>query len=142
VTPRDALGALGGTSPILAIKPSRFEEGSSLMTRKGTWRTATSSSYSGGKAVYATSSGASATFTFNGRTAAFVAPRSKVRSSVRVYLDGSLVKTYSLYSATAQHRVVLYSTGLLPYGRHTVRVVNAYAGGRTRADVDAFVVFR
>ena len=142
VTPRDAVGNWGAPLLSRVVAPSRYEEGTSLARYGGTWATASSTASSGGKTRYTTASGASVTLTFNGRTAALVAPMGPSRSSFKVYLDGVYIKTVSLYASTTRHRVVVYTTGTLASTTHTLKLVHTRVGSRIRADVDAFVVLR
>ena len=62
--------------------------------------------------------------------------RSFTSGSMRVYVDGTLVSTVDLYAATATVRAVLW-TAAVPYGSHTVRVVNLPVSGRTLMAIDA-----
>jgi hypothetical protein len=142
VTPRDAAGNTG--TPIMSrvVGPVRYEESSSLAKYAGSWGTASSTAYSGGRTRYTTASGASVTFTFNGRTGAVVAPTGRTRSSFKVYVDGAYVKTISLYSSTNKSRVVVFTTGTMAYKTHTIRLVHTRVGSRIRGEVDAFVVLR
>lgn len=142
VTPRTSGGALGTATLSRVVTPLRYEEGSSLATKSGTWLPSSSSTASGGRTVYTTATGAVMTFTFNGRTAALVAPMGPTRSSFKVYLDGVYQKTVSLYSSATKSRVVVYTTGTLAYKTHTLKLVHARVGSRIRGEVDAFVVLR
>lgn len=142
VTPRTSAGALGTATLSRVVTPLRYEEGSSLAAKTGTWLSSPSSTASGGRTVYTTATGAGITFSFNGRTAALVAPMGSTRSSFKVYLDGVYQKTVSLYSPTTKSRVVVYTTGTLAYKLHTLKLVHARVGSRIRGEVDAFVVLR
>jgi subtilisin family serine protease len=142
VTPRDAVGNAGTPLMSRIVTPVRYEESSGLVKYAGTWGTASSTAFSGGRTRYTTASGASATFTFNGRTGAVIAPTGPTRSSFKVYVDGVLVKTVSLYSSTTKNRVVVYTTGTMAYRTHTIKLVHTRVGSRIRGEVDAFVVLR
>jgi hypothetical protein len=111
------------TSP--EIRVSRFNEGAAALSYAGTWRTAASKSYIGGKVRYSTSRGATATFQFDGRSVALIAPRGPTRGSARIYLDGRYVTTVSLYRSTFRARQIVFAANWSDAGRHrlTVRVV-------------------
>ena len=57
-------------------------------------------------------------------------------------MDGVFVTTISLYNAASQSRQVLFTTGFLASGKHTLRLVNTRVGSRSRGEVDGFVVLR
>jgi subtilisin family serine protease len=142
VTARDAAG--NATAPLVTrvITPVRYEETTSLAKYAGSWSSSTQTSASGGKTRFTSGSGASVTFSFNGRTGALVAPLGPTKSSLKVYVDGAYVKTISLYASTTRPRTIVYTTGTLGAGTHTLKLVNVRVGSRIRADVDAFVVLR
>jgi hypothetical protein len=74
---------------------------------------------------------------------AWVAPKSKGRGKAAVYLDGAKVATVDLFSARTLARQVVFSKGNLdPATPHTLEVRNLGTAGRSRVDVDAFVVLR
>ena len=74
---------------------------------------------------------------------AWVAPKSKPRGKTAVYLDGAKVATVDLFSARTLARQVVFSRGNLdPATPHTLEVRNLGTAGRSRVDVDAFVVVR
>ncbi len=93
---------------------------------------------------YAATRGAKATLFLTGGEVAWVAPKSKTRGKATVYLDGAKVATVGLFSARTLARQVVFSKGNLdPATPHTLEVRNlGTAAGRSRVDVDAFVVLR
>lgn len=108
-------------------------------TRTGTWTAVSSTAASGGSYVYASAAGASATYTFTGRTIAWVAPKTALSGSAKVYLDGVLATTVNLYSATTVNRAVVYTKAWTTVGTHTIKIVVVGTAGHPRVSLDAFV---
>ena len=124
---------------ILTLKPTRYQESTSLATYHGTWKTSSSSSHSGGRARYATSSRAYVQFALNARSVALVMPRGPSRGSARIYVDGSYVKTISLYSSTTKYRQVTFARNWGGVGAHTIRIAVVGTAGHPRVDIDALI---
>ncbi len=119
------------------------QETSTGIAYAGTWKQQGMTSASGGAVAYSTAAGATAELAFKGRNVAWVAPKSSLRGKAEVYLDGRIVATVDLFSATVQARRVIYAAnGLDPSVTHTLRVKVLGTSGRPRVDVDAFVVLR
>ena len=107
------------------IDVSRFGEGASALRYTGTWRAASSPSYIGGKVRYSIQRGATASFQFDGRSVALIAPKGPTRGSARIYLDGKYVTTVSLYRSTFRAREIVFAANWSAAARHrlTIRVV-------------------
>jgi subtilisin family serine protease len=131
----------GGNSAVTTttLKPSRYQESTSLATYHGTWKTSSSSSYSGGKTRYATAAGAYVSFGINAKSLALVMPKGPTRGYFRVYIDGSYVKSISLYSATTKTRLVVFARNWSSVGLHTIKVVVSGTNGHPRVDIDAVI---
>jgi len=142
VQPRDAAGNLGPPSTVLRILPIRIEESGTGVVYGGTWRTASTTTASGGATRYTSSTGASVSLAFTGRAVAVVLATGPASGSLKVYVDGRYVRTVGLYSSTPKGRRVLVAQSWSTAASHTIKLVNAPYNGRTRADLDAFVVFR
>ena len=121
------------------VTPSLTEQTSAAVTYTGTWATATSASVSGGTDKYASSAGASATFSFTGSSVAWVSYLGPSRGSANVYVDGVFKKTVSLYATTNQPKRVVYAYYWGSNASHTLKVVVVGTAGHPRVDVDAFV---
>ena len=83
------------------------------------------------------SSGAKVDYTFTGRGISVIAPTAPGRASLAVRIDGVLVKTVSLSTASTHHRRVVFSTTFASSGSHRITLQIASNG---TALVDAFVV--
>jgi pimeloyl-ACP methyl ester carboxylesterase len=120
----------------------RTQQSSTSVKYKGTWTTVRAGSASGGSYRYARASGASASYTFTGRSIAWVATRSTSSGRAKVYLDGRYVTTVDLRASAAAWRRVVYTRTWPTSGTHTIRVVCLATAGHPRVNVDAFVVLR
>jgi subtilisin family serine protease len=131
----------GGNSVVRAttLKPSRYQETTSLASYHGTWKTSSSSSYSGGTTRYSTNAGAYVTFGINAKSLALVMPKGPTRGYFKLYLDGHYVKSISLYSATSRSRQVVFARNWSSVTFHTMRIVVAGTSGHPRVDVDAVI---
>jgi hypothetical protein len=130
------------TSDWVAGRTSRaaiFQQTSPSVTWRGTWRTTTTSSASGGSLKYSTARGAVATFSFTGSNMAWVAAKGPTRGSAKVYVDGVYIRTVSLYAKTGQSRAVVFAINWGTNAAHKVEIVNAGTSGHSRVDVDAFL---
>ncbi|HUR73512.1 MAG TPA: S8 family serine peptidase [Sporichthya sp.] len=108
-----------------------------------TWSRETGADLAGGSSHGSPISGASATYTFNGRSIRWIGTTGADHGKARVYLDGRLVATVDTYSASRQTCQVLFARAVKP-GRHTLRIVvlghhNQRSAG-DRVSIDAFVV--
>jgi subtilisin family serine protease len=131
----------GGNSALTVgtLKPSRYQESTSLATYHGTWGTSSSSSYSGGKTRFASTAGAYVSFGINARSLALVMPKGPTRGWFKVYVDGALVKSISLNSATVKNRQVVFAKNWSSVGLHTIKVVVSGTSGHPRVDLDAVI---
>lgn len=126
------------------LRPALVQQRSSAITYRGTWRSASSSRYSGGSVRYATRSGASAKYTFTGRGIALVTTRALARGKVKIYIDGAATPaaTIDLRASRTTYRALAWVKSWSVNGRHTIRIVCAGTAGRPRIDLDAFAVLK
>ena len=138
-----ATDVVGNVSPWMTSPPfviSRNQESSAAIVYGGPWGLAASTSYSAGKARWATAASASATMSFTGESIAWVSSKSTTRGSAEVYVDGLLVKTVSLKKTTTAHRQVVFGMSWPTAGPHTIQIVVLGTAGHPRVDLDALVV--
>jgi hypothetical protein len=64
------------------------------------------------------------------------------RGSARVYLDGALFGTVSLYRADPGYRRVVFERSWTTSASHTIRIEVVGTSGHPRVDLDALVVIR
>ena len=120
----------------------RYNETSPQIAYRGTWRSAGSSSYIGGKARYATARGAKATLAFTGRSVALIGPKGPTRGSARIYIDGRYVKTISQYSSSYRARQVVFAFNWARTGSHRIQVVVAGTARHPMVAIDAIYTLR
>jgi hypothetical protein len=135
-TALDVFGNASAPALGLALAPVVTQQTASVVYA-GTWSNASGSGYSGGSAKTSTKVGASATFTFAGRSVGFVSYRAATRGKVKVYLDGVLKGTINLKSTSIQSRRLVF-TANTSTGTHKLKLV-VVSG---KVDVDAFVVLK
>ena len=122
------------------FKVLNYTEASSAIQYSSGWtRTAWSSAYNGYVKGSATPN-ASATFTFTGRSVAWVASKATNRGIAHVYVDGSYKGNWDLYSSSTKARVAVLTANWSSSGAHTVKIVVAGTSGRPTVDIDSFIV--
>jgi hypothetical protein len=134
----DGAGNLGSWHFGSWFVPHLTEQSSTSITYSGTWHAIANSYASGGSLRYSTAAGATATFSFTGSSVAWVAMRSPIRGSAKVYVDGVYRATVNLYASAFAARQVVYAASWSTVGHHTLRIVNLGTAGHARVDVDAF----
>ncbi len=70
-----------------------------------------------------TNNGDSVSYTFTGTGIEYITETNTDEGNVDVYIDGTLKKTVSGYSASHASQVVLYSIQNLAAGQHTIKLV-------------------
>jgi hypothetical protein len=126
--------------PTLSVRAA--QETAAAITYAATWtRKAVSGAY-GGYLRYSKATTARARFTFTGRDIAWVSPRGPTRGQADVYIDDGFVATIDLYSATVDHRRVVFRHAWLTSGSHVIEIRSRGTVGRPRIDVDAFIFLR
>lgn len=138
----DFAGNVGAWTYGPTITPKLVQQTSTSVRFSSGWRTVTSPDFSGGSARARSIKGSSASYTFTGRSVAWVSTMGPTRGKARIYVDGRHVATIDLRAATTRYRTVVWSRSWSTSARHTVRVVVLGTSGRPRVDVDAFVVVR
>jgi GH25 family lysozyme M1 (1,4-beta-N-acetylmuramidase) len=108
-------------------------------TYAGTWGSTVTTAASGGSLKYATAKGASAQYTFTGRSISWVAYRGPGRGSAAIYIDGAYRTTVNLYASTNVARQIVYALNWSANGVHTIKIVCLGTAGHPRIDIDAFV---
>ena len=105
------------------------------------WALTTDAGAYGGKLRTTSTVGSTATMTFSGRSLAVVAPLGPAYGSIRICLDPGVstagCTTATLQSTTAVERDIVYVSGPLAAGSHTVQITSP---SRSRIALDGFVV--
>ena len=143
VRPRDRAGNVGSWVASAIIPVVLRQNTSDAIDYGGTWKPGTSGGYSGGTVRYSTTAGSSVRYSFTGRAVAFVTTKRPDAGKVKVYVDGTYVKTIDLGSPSTGFRQIAYSRSWATTGTHTLRlVVVGGPSGHARVDLDAVAVLR
>ncbi|MGW4203805.1 peptidoglycan recognition protein family protein [Streptomyces sp. NPDC004726] len=128
-----AAASVSGTPVIL-------QENQAVKT--GSWSTKSSSSYLGGKSYSSAAKNASLTWTFTGRSAAWVVSRASTSGQANIYVDGRLVKMVDLKSATTKYRDAIWTQKWATSGKHTVKIVIVGTAKRPTVTTDGLVYLK
>jgi hypothetical protein len=124
-----------------AGKGAKF--GTLSAARIGTWAVGRCLCFDAGQTLYSTKGGNSITYTVTprapGQTFALVMEKSYNRGRVGVSVNGAAPQTVDTYSASPQHRVIVWQR-TLDAGVTTIKVTNQATPGRTRVDLDAVML--
>lgn len=119
-----------------------YSEAASAVNFSSGWGTTSSSDFVGGAAKYSVRTNASASLTFVGNKVAWLSQLGPTMGSARVYIDGRLVRTVNLNSATKVVRKLVFLQNFSSSGTHTIRIVVAGTSGNPRVYVDQIFVLR
>ncbi|MGW2748546.1 N-acetylmuramoyl-L-alanine amidase [Streptomyces sp. NPDC001450] len=108
-------------------------------TKSGSWTTRSSTSYLGGTSYSSGSKGAALTWTFTGRSAAWVVSRASTSGQAYVYADGTKTATIDLKSTTTQYRQAIWTKSWSSSAKHTVKIVVVGTSGRPTVTTDGLV---
>jgi GH25 family lysozyme M1 (1,4-beta-N-acetylmuramidase) len=139
VRAQDWAGNISGWAYGQPFKLMLTQQTSSYVAYSSGWATSYTTAAMGGSLKYTSSSGAWASYSFSGAGIQWVAYRGPNRGSARVYIDGTLVATISLYSSTYQSKRIVFVSTWGGSGWHTIRIVNMATAGHPRIDLDGFV---
>jgi hypothetical protein len=90
--------------------------------RTGSWRTLSNPRYLGGVALGGTAAGATATWSFTGRSAALIFGRGADSGQVRIFVDGADAGLVDLRSTSTVYRQAVWSRSWDDESSHSVRV--------------------
>ncbi|MFE3850549.1 peptidoglycan recognition protein [Streptomyces griseorubiginosus] len=134
----DVAGNTRTSSP--AYTPMILQETSA--TKSGSWTARSSSSYLGGKSYSSGSKGASLTWTFTGKSAAWVVSRASTSGQAYVYVDGTKVATVDLKSATTKYRQAIWTKSWASSAQHKIKIVVVGTSGRPTITTDGLVYIK
>jgi hypothetical protein len=135
----DKAGNVGPWKEGSTFSLKALQDGSAAIDRTGGWTTASDPNYWGGTERRASTEGAKATLTFDGRSFAWIGSMGPSRGSAKVYVDGTLVETVDLYASVTAYRRVLISLSWNSSATRTIKVVVVGTAGHPRVNIDAFV---
>ncbi|MFD9500457.1 N-acetylmuramoyl-L-alanine amidase [Streptomyces sp. NPDC060035] len=110
--------------------------------RSGTWTAKSSTSYLGGRSYSSSTKNASLTWTFTGRSAAWVVSRASTSGQAYVYVDGVKAATVDLKSATTKYRDAIWAKSWTASAKHTIKIVVVGTSGRPAITTDGLVYLK
>lgn len=110
--------------------------------KSGSWTSRSSTSYLGGTSYSSGSQGASLSWTFTGRSAAWVVSRASTSGQAYVYVDGVKVSTVDLKSSTTLYRQAIWTKTWSSSALHTVKIVVVGTSGRPTITTDGLVYIK
>ena len=135
----DKAGRVGKWKTVGPREGERVNDASALITWKGKWSAVKLNKYLAGAARWTKSSGATATLRFKGTSVAWVGPVGGTRGKAKVYLDGKLVTTVDLRTASFHPRRVVFAANV-KNGSHTLVIKALGTRGRPTVAIDAIYV--
>lgn len=124
----------------VAAAPVILQESSAR--KSGSWSTKSSSGYLGGKSYSSSSKGASLSWTFTGRSAAWIVSRAAGSGQAHVYVDGKKATTIDLKSSTTKYRDAIWTKTWSSGAKHTVKIVVVGTSGRPAVTTDGLVYIK
>ncbi|HXA63354.1 MAG TPA: peptidoglycan recognition protein [Streptosporangiaceae bacterium] len=115
--------------------PSIIQETST--TRTGTWTRRSSTSYLGGYSYSSSARNASISWTFTGRSVAWIVSRASTSGQAYIYVDGVKITTVDLKSSTTLYRQAIWTKSWSSSARHTLKIVVVGTYGRPTVTTDA-----
>ncbi|ADI06711.1 hypothetical protein SBI_03590 [Streptomyces bingchenggensis BCW-1] len=134
----DYAGNYRTSSP--SYTPVILQESSAV--KSGSWTTRSSSSYLGGKSYSSGSKGAGLTWTFTGRSAAWVVSRASTSGQAYIYVDGTKTATVDLRSSSTMYRNAVWTKSWSTSAKHTVKIVVVGTSGRPTITSDGLVYIK
>ncbi len=131
------------TSAVFAVDTvlARHEQSDSRLSYSGTWSAFARVEASSGSYGRSSIGGASVTIVFDGEQLDWIAMKGTTTGIADVYLDGAKVDTVNLASDVAIYQQRVWSSGILPSGMHTVRIVrNSSSASGKYLTIDAVEV--
>jgi hypothetical protein len=126
--------------PTVAADRRSYQETHSAVVYTDAWREAPYPAYAGRNARWTNEAGATATFTFTGRTVAWFGPSGPTRGRANIFIDGQLVATVDLYARRFRPNTRIFATTFPEAGPHTLRIEVVGTKGRPTVAIDQFVV--
>ena len=133
----DKAGNIGAWVGGTTFRLSHYNESNTRIARKGTWTRVERSVYLGGAARYATTNGATASFTFTGQGIGWIARKGPNRGNAEILVNGVKVATVDLSSASYQKQRIVWATSWSTAVPRTITIRVLGTSGRPRVDLDA-----
>ena len=138
LTAADAAG--NAATSAITRTASIYHETSSVRT--GTWKTATGTSYLGGKSYYTGVKGATASYTFTGRSVGLIVRKAASAGAFSIYVDGVKVATIDARASSTVYRQVVWTKSWTGSAKHTIKIVAAGTSGRPYVVTDGIAYIK
>ncbi|OIK23387.1 peptidoglycan recognition protein [Streptomyces malaysiense] len=129
----------GNTTTATATRTATLVQESAAKAT-GNWTKRSGTSYLGRYSTSSSAAGASLTWTFKGRSVAWIASRASTSGQVKVYLDGAYQTTVDLKSATTLYRQAMWTKTWSSATQHTLKIVVVGTSGRPAVTTDGIAV--
>ncbi|MFD4975745.1 N-acetylmuramoyl-L-alanine amidase [Streptomyces sp. NPDC058424] len=110
--------------------------------KTGTWTSKSSTSYLGGNSFTSSAKNASLTWTFTGRSVAWLVSRASTSGQADIYVDGTKTATVDLKSATTKYRDAIWTKTWPTSAKHTIKIVVVGTTGRPAVTTDGIVYLK
>ncbi|MBB4660939.1 hypothetical protein [Conexibacter arvalis] len=112
--------AIGASSAVAETVPEAVDSADPAITYTGTWQTYTSPNDIGGSRVVGRTAGATATIPFEATRVQVIGAKASNLGKMEVAIDGAVVATVDLYSSSGIAPAVVFDSGPLEPGPHTM----------------------
>ncbi len=123
-----------------SFKVTGISQAYSAVHYTGTWANSTSTAWWGGTAKSSSTKNSTASYTFTGKSIAWVALKSYNRGKANIYINGVLKATVDLYAPATLTKRVVWSATYSTSASRTLMIKVMATSGRPRVDVDGFLV--
>jgi hypothetical protein len=124
------------------FKTVSYNESNTALKYNATWPLVTSTEFIGGKARHTGTANRSVTLTFTGSRIAWLGRLTPQSGSARVYINGVLVATVNLNSATTVNRRLVWSKAFGSVATRTLKIVVLGTAGHPDVILDQIFVLR
>ena len=139
---RDAAGNISSPRCTATFRATSYSESNAALRFSGSWSLSSSTVYIGGKAKVSSTRNASVTMNFTGNRVGWYAKTGPTYGQARVYINGVLVTTVNLYSATDQTRRLVFSRSFSTVATRSIKIVVVGTAGHPKVVVDQLFVLR
>jgi hypothetical protein len=122
------------------VTTRRIQETNAGIAYVGRWADARHAGYTDGHVLYSDRDAAMATYTFYGKSVAWIGPVGSTRGRARVFVDGVDLGVVDMRRSTFKAQVNLFSRSWARAGEHTI-IIKVIGSGRPVA-IDQFIITR
>ncbi|MGQ4360596.1 N-acetylmuramoyl-L-alanine amidase [Streptomyces sp. SAS_272] len=133
---------LAGNTATAAMSGTAVIVQETAATKTGTWTKKASSSYLGGASLSSSAKNASLSWTFTGRSVAWIVSRAATSGQAVIYVDGTKTATVDLKSTATAFRNALWTKSWSSAGKHTIKIVVSATSGRPAVTTDGIAYLR